>query len=299
MTVSSLILVNYLCILTLLMTATLLDGRLVSDLLLKEVYRKVSALKKRKITPKLVIILVGDNPASLSYIRQKSNAAQKTGIVCEVKNLPEKTTTKNLVSLIEKLNKDKKIHGILVQLPLPKHIETALIIRAIDPKKDVDGFNAYNLGKMFLSSDFERLAPCTPSGIIKLLEYYKISPAGKNVTIVGRSNIVGKPLAVMLINRDATVTVCHSKTQNLFYYTKRADILVAAVGKPCFITAKMVKAGAVVIDVGVNKVDGKLVGDVDFKAIAKKASFITPVPGGIGPMTVACLMENVVKSLTI
>lgn len=281
------------------MTATLLDGRLVSDLLLKEVNHKVSALKKRKIAPKLVIILVGDNPASLSYIRQKSNAAQKTGITCEVKNLPEKTTTKNLVSLIEKLNKDKKTHGILVQLPLPKHIETPLIIRAIDPKKDVDGFNAYNLGKMFLSLDFEKLAPCTPSGIIKLLEHYKISPAGKNVTIVGRSNIVGKPLAVMLINRDATVTVCHSKTKDLARHTKQADILVAAVGRPNFIKAAMVKVGAIVIDVGVNKVDGKLVGDVDFKAIAKKASYITPVPGGIGPMTVACLMDNVVKSLTI
>lgn len=277
------------------MTATLLDGRLVSDLLLKEVSHKVNALKKKGIAPKLVIILVGDNPASLSYIRQKSNAAEKTGIVCEVKNLPADTTTKNLVGLIEKLNKNKKTHGILVQLPLPLKIETPLVIRAIDPKKDVDGFNAYNLGKMFLSQEFERLAPCTPAGIIKLLEHYKISPAGKNVTIVGRSNIVGKPLAVMLINRDATVTVCHSKTLNLADYTKRADILVAAVGRPKFITAKMVKIGAVVIDVGVNKVDGKLVGDVDFKEVAKKASFITPVPGGVGPMTVACLMDNLTK----
>ena len=281
------------------MTATLLDGRLVSDLLLKGVSHKVSALKKKKIAPKLVIIIVGDNPASLSYIRQKSNAAQKTGIVCEVKNLPEKTTTKNLVSLIEKLNKDNKTHGILVQLPLPPKIETPLVIRAVDPKKDVDGFNAYNLGKMFLSKEFEKLAPCTPSGIIKLLEHYKISVAGKNVTIVGRSNIVGKPLAVMLINRDATVTVCHSKTRNLTDYTKRADILVAAVGRPNFIKAAMVKTGAIVIDVGVNKVDGKLVGDVDFKAVAKKASFISPVPGGIGPMTVACLMENVIKTFNI
>lgn len=278
------------------MTATLLDGRKVSDLLLKEVSCKVSALKKKKIAPKLVIILVGDSPASLSYIRQKSRAAEKTGILCEVKNLPASTTTKNLVDLIERLNKDKKTHGILVQLPLPKHIKTPLIIRAIDPKKDVDGFNAYNLGKMFLSVEFERLAPCTPAGIIKLLEHYKISVAGKNVTIVGRSNIVGKPLAVMLINRDATVTVCHSKTKDLARHTAQADILVAAVGKPHFILAKMVKAGAVVIDVGVNKVDGKLVGDVDFKAVAKKAAYITPVPGGIGPMTVVCLMENVIKT---
>ncbi|MBI4994081.1 bifunctional 5,10-methylene-tetrahydrofolate dehydrogenase/5,10-methylene-tetrahydrofolate cyclohydrolase [Candidatus Peregrinibacteria bacterium] len=278
------------------MTASLLDGRLVSNFLLQGVSHKVSVLKKEKITPKLVIILVGDSPASLSYISQKSRAAEKTGIICEVKKLPSSTTTKNLIVLIEKLNKDKKTHGILVQLPLPKQIETPLIIRAIDPKKDVDGFNAYNLGKMFLSRGFERLAPCTPLGIIKLLEHYKISLSGKNVTIVGRSNIVGKPLAVMLINRDATVTVCHSKTKNLSEYTKKADILVAAVGRPKFITAKMVKSGAVVIDVGVNKVDGKLIGDSDFKTVSKKASALTPVPGGIGPMTVACLMENVLKA---
>ena len=170
------------------------------------------------------------------------------------------------------------------------------MIRAIDPAKDVDGFQAYNLGKMLLSADFEHLAPCTPRGIIEMLEFYKISPAGKNVTIIGRSNIVGKPLAVMLINRDATVTVCHSKTANLVSFTKNADILVAAVGRPRFVKASMVKRGAVVIDVGITKVENKLVGDVDFGAVSKKASFITPVPGGVGPMTVACLMQNMLRA---
>lgn len=274
----------------------LLDGRLVSDFLLRGVSREVKRLKRKKITPKLVIILVGENPASLSYIRQKEKAAQKTGIAYVQKNLYARITTEKLIRLITRLNRDKSVHGILVQLPLPAQIASPLVIRAIDPAKDVDGFQAYNLGKMFLSLQFEYLAPCTPAGIIKLLEFYKISPAGKSVVIIGRSNIVGKPLAVMLINRDATVTVCHSKTKRLTEYTKRADILVAAVGKPKMIRANMVRRGAVVIDVGVTKVENKLVGDVDFENVKKKASWITPVPGGVGPMTVACLMENAVRA---
>lgn len=280
------------------MTAQILNGRLVSDFLLSAVSRNVKSLKKKGIFPKLVIILVGNNPASLSYIRQKELAAQKTGIVSGKIHLSEKITTKKLISVIEKLNKDKFVHGILVQLPLPAHIEASLIIRAIDPKKDVDGFHAYNLGKMFLSQEFENLSPCTPAGIIKLLEFYKISPALKSVTIIGRSNIVGKPLAIMLINRDATVTVCHSKTKNLSFYTRNADVLIAAVGKPKMVGAGMIKKGAIVIDVGVTKVENKLVGDVDFEKVKRKASWITPVPGGVGPMTVACLMENVVRAAT-
>lgn len=278
------------------MASNLLDGRLVSDFLLKSAARECQKLKKKKINPKLVIILVGSNPASLSYIRQKEKAAAKVGISYEQKNLPTNTTTKKLITIIEKLNRDKSVHGILVQLPLPAHIDAPLIIRAIEPKKDVDGFGAYNLGKMFLSPEFENLAPCTPKGIISMLEYYKISPAGKNVVIVGRSNIVGKPLAVMLINRDATVTVCHSKTKNLADFTRKADILVAAVGRPRMITAKMVKKGAVVIDVGVTRVENGLVGDTDFENVKKKAAWITPVPGGVGPMTVACLIQNVIHA---
>lgn len=278
------------------MSAKILDGRLVSDFLLREVSHEIKKLKIKKISPKLVIILVGNNPSSLSYIRQKELAAHKSGILYSQKNLPSSVTTKKLISLIEKLNKDKTVHGILVQLPLAPHIAVPLVIRAIDPMKDVDGFQAYNLGKMFLASEFEDLAPCTARGIVRLLEYYKISPAGKAVTIVGRSNIVGKPIAVMLINRDATVTVCHSKTKNLKKYTQQADILIAAVGKPRMITADMVKKGAVVIDVGVTKVENKLAGDVDFEKVKKRTAFITPVPGGVGPMTVACLMENVVRA---
>lgn len=278
------------------MSASIIDGRLVSDLVLKEVARDVKSLKKSSVKPKLVIILVGENPASVSYIRQKTIAAEKVGIEGEVMNLPTSTTTARLISHIEKLNGDKSIHGILVQLPLPPQIATELIIRAIDPRKDVDGFHAYNIGKMFLSKEFENLSPCTPRGIIYLLEKNKIPLAGKHVVIVGRSNIVGKPLAVMLINRDATVTVCHSKTKDPASFTRQADILVAAVGKPKFITPAMVKSGAVVIDVGTTKVENKITGDVDFEAVAKKASWITPVPGGVGPMTVACLMENVVRA---
>lgn len=280
------------------MSASLLDGRLVSDLILTNLSQQVQELKKQGVSPKLVIVLVGKNPASVSYIRQKSLAAEKVGLAHEEIHLPESITTDELVVRIQTLNEDKAVHGILVQLPLPDHVSAPLVTRAIDPAKDVDGFGAYNLGKALLSAEFEDLAPCTPRGIVRLLEHYKISPAGKHVVILGRSNIVGKPLAVMLINRDATVTVCHSKTKDLATHTLRADILIAAVGKPKMITKEMVKDGAVVIDVGINKVENKIVGDCDFEEVSKKASFISPVPGGIGPMTVASLMENVVTAAT-
>lgn len=278
------------------MSAKILDGRRVSDFVLDQVRLDVAKLNQKKIDPTLVIIFVGDNPASVSYIRQKELATNKTGMSYAQKNLPSSVTTKELVSIIEELNVDPKVHGILVQLPLPDHVDVPLVMRAIEPHKDVDGFGAYNLGKMFLSPEFEDLAPCTARGIIRMLEFYKISPAGKHVVVVGRSNIVGKPVSTMLLNRDATVTTCHSKTRDLKKITVQGDILIAAVGRPKMITADMVKKGAVVIDVGTTKLDNKLSGDVDFEAVSRKASYISPVPGGVGPMTVACLMENVVRA---
>jgi methylenetetrahydrofolate dehydrogenase (NADP+)/methenyltetrahydrofolate cyclohydrolase len=252
----------------------------------------------QELDPKLVIVQVGDDPASASYIRQKVKSCEKIGMRAEHKHLSVKITFEELLKVIQELNSDADVTGFIVQLPLPKHLQAKLpeIIRAIDPKKDVDGFGAYNLGKMFLSTEFEHLPPATPAGIIALLEYYKVEVAGKHAVIVGRSNTVGKPLAAMLINRDATVTVCHSRTTELGQRTLDADILVAAVGKPNLITADMVKEGAVVIDVGINEVEGALVGDVDFDSVSKIASAITPVPGGVGPMTVASLLRNCVRA---
>lgn len=260
--------------------------------------KEVNALRVHdNIHPKLVVILVGKNPASLSYIKQKQKACVKTGINWEQFDYEESVTTDELISKIDSLNQDETVHGILVQLPLPKHINVPLVIRAIDPKKDVDGFTAYNLGKMFLSTEFEDLAPCTPLGVIKMLEYYKIPIKGQDVVVVGHSNIVGKPLSTMFLNRNATVTTCHIDTKDLASHTIKADILCVGVGKMNLIKADMVKDGAVVIDIGTNRTDdGKLHGDVDFDNVSKKASFITPVPGGAGPMTVACLMLNTIRA---
>jgi methylenetetrahydrofolate dehydrogenase (NADP+) / methenyltetrahydrofolate cyclohydrolase len=275
----------------------LMDGRKVSKNILLKLKDSVSRLHFDHIHPKLVVILVGKDPASLSYIRQKQKACDTTGIEWEQFDYEESVTTETLIDKINELNADDKVHGILVQLPLPKQVFAPDVIRAIDPKKDVDGFTAYNIGKMFISTDFEDLAPCTPLGVIRLLENYEISLQGKEVVVVGHSNIVGKPLATMLMNRDATVTVCHVHTKDLAAHTKRADIICVAVGKPNLITEDMVKDGVVIIDIGVNRLDdGRLVGDVDFENVSKKASFITPVPGGAGPMTVACLMENTVTA---
>ncbi len=274
----------------------LLDGRKVSQELLSEVKKKVLDLKKNGVVPKLVIIMVGEHPSSISYIRQKRKACEQVGIIYEQINYSEEVATKDLISKVHELNINQNVHGILVQLPLPKHVYLPEVIKAIDPKKDVDGFHAYNVGKMFLSTEFERLAPCTPMGVIKLLEYYEIPIQGQEVTVVGHSNIVGKPLSVMLLNRNATVITCHVYTKDLKKHALNADILVVAVGKAGLITSDMVKDGVVVVDVGINKVGDTLVGDVDFEGVSKKASYITPVPGGVGPMTVACLMENVVKA---
>lgn len=275
------------------MSALLLAGRPVADAVLISLKNDVKTLN-----PKLVVVQVGEDPASASYIRQKLKSCEEVGLRHEHKHLKDDTTLDQLMNLIQELNTDADVTGFIVQLPLPEKLQPHVpdIIRAIDPKKDIDGFGAYNLGKMFLSTEFEHLPPATPSGVIAMLEHYKIGVSGKHAVIVGRSNIVGKPLAIMLLNRGATVTVCHSKTKNLAEMTKQADILCLAVGSPKMITADMVKKGAVVIDIGVSRIDGKLCGDADFDAVKDVASAITPVPGGVGPLTVASLIRNCVTA---
>ena len=273
----------------------LLDGKMVAEKRLLQVHREVDEMMARGIQPKLVVIQVGEDPASIVYIRQKLKRCQETGIESEHMKFEADITTDFLVQKICSLNDDSTVHGILVQLPLPKHVNTPQVMKAIDPKKDVDGFTAYNIGKMFLGTEFEHLAPCTPKGVIELLEEYKIDLKGKDVVMVGASNIVGKPPGIMLLNRGATVSICHILTKDLASYTRRADILCVAVGKPNLITADMVKDGVVIVDIGINrKADNTLCGDVDFEGVSAKTSFISPVPGGVGQMTVACLMENVV-----
>jgi len=273
------------------MPATLLDGRSVADTVLDGLKKDVKALD-----PKLVIVQLGNDPASDSYIKQKIKSCDAVGMRHEHKHLSDSTSYDELVGVIHELNTNNDVTGFIVQLPLPGDLQKKVpqIIREIDPMKDVDGFCAYNLGKMFLSTEFEHLPPATPAGIITLLEHYKIPIEGKHAVVVGHSNLVGKPVAVMLLNRNATVSVCHVHTKDLAAVTRQADILVVAVGKAKLITADMVKDGAVVVDVGVNKTDDGLVGDVDFETISKKASAITPVPGGVGPMTVASLIRNCV-----
>ena len=274
----------------------ILDGRKVANERLEIVTGEVRELIEQGIQPKLVVVFVGDNPASASYVRQKEKACKKTGIEYEHVAMPQTATTEEVIAKVDELEARDDVHGILVQLPLPEQVETPLVIRSLPPDKDVDGFHAYNLGKMTLSTKYESLVPCTPKGVIRLLEAYDIPVEGAEVVVVGHSNIVGKPMSTMLLNRHATVTTCHKETRDLAFHTSRADILVVAVGKAGLITDDMVKEDAVVIDIGINRVDGKLVGDVDFENVSKKASYITPVPGGCGPMTVACLMENVVEA---
>lgn len=276
----------------------LLDGRKVADSLLENLKVEVKRLKEKGVHPHLTVILVGNDPASGVYVRNKEKACEKLGVSHEtLVYVPEKITTEGLIEKIHELNEDPRVTGILVQLPLPGHIYAPDVTKAIDPKKDVDGFTAYNLGKMLLSTEFEDLPPCTALGVIRLLDYYNIDVTGKNATVIGASNISGKPIASMLLNRRATVTVCHSKTRDLKSHTQNADIVVSAVGKPKLITADMVKDGVIVIDVGINKLkNGTICGDCDFEKISEKASFITPVPGGVGRMTVACLMENIVRA---
>lgn len=275
------------------MSFTFLDGREAAKALLDSLKPKI-----KDLDPKLVVVQVGDDPASASYIKQKFKSCEAVGMRSEHKHLPKETTKEELQELVRSLNDDAEVTGFIIQLPLPPHLQdhVPILHKMMQPDKDVDGFGAYNLGKMFLSTEFEHLPPATPGGIIALLEHYKIDVAGKHAVIVGRSNIVGKPVAVMLLNRDATVTICHSKTKDLAAITKQADILIAAAGQPNLITADMVKNGVVVIDVGMNQMDTGLVGDVDFHAVKQKASAITPVPGGVGPMTVASLIRNCVRA---
>jgi methylenetetrahydrofolate dehydrogenase (NADP+) / methenyltetrahydrofolate cyclohydrolase len=275
------------------MSHTLLVGKPAADALLASLKDDI-----KKLDPKLVAVQVGNDPASSSYIKKKIESCSAVGMRSEHMHLSEKTTLKELRTTIKELNTDTDVTGFIVQLPLPKHLESHVpeVIRAIDPKKDVDGFGAYNLGKMFLSPEFEHLPPATPAGVLELLKYYDIDVAGKNAVVLGRSNIVGKPLAIMLTNRGATVTICHSKTNDLAYYTSHADLLFSAVGKAKLVTKEMIQPGAVVVDIGVSRVDGKLTGDVDFDAVKEVASAITPVPGGVGPMTVASLIRNCVTA---
>jgi len=270
----------------------IIDGNKIAQDIRNEVRQGVLELKaSRGIIPGLAVILVGDDPASQVYVGRKAKACAEVGFLSREYKLPVETEEKKLLKIIKKLNKDELVHGILVQLPLPKHISTENIIAAIDPDKDVDGFHPYNVGGLVTGTPL--FVPCTPRGIMELISRSGIDLTGKEAVVVGRSNIVGKPMAFLLLAQNATVTMCHSRTKNLPSVTRRADVLIAAIGKPRMIKADMVKEGAVVIDVGVNRLEnGKLAGDVDFDEVVPRTSYITPVPGGVGPMTIAMLMKN-------
>ena len=271
----------------------ILDGKAVSLKVKESVKVRADELKKFGVEPTLAVVLVGEDKASQTYVRAKEKACNEYGIKSVAHRLSENTTQNELLALINVLNLDDSIHGILVQLPLPKHIDTNVVLAAIDPRKDVDGFHAVNVGK--LVSGLYGFVPCTPLGVMEILKEYGIDVAGLNAVVIGRSNIVGKPMANLLLNASATVTVTHSKTKNLKEICKNADLIVAAIGKPFFLKADMVKDGAVVVDVGINRLDdGRLVGDVDFDEVAPKCSYITPVPGGVGPMTIAMLLNNTI-----
>ena len=275
--------------------AVILDGKAVSAKVKEEVKEEVESLKKQGVSVGLAVIIVGNNPASRTYVNNKKKACEAAGILSEEYALPEEITQEELLALVEELNRKDSINGILCQLPLPKHLDEEAVIAAISEKKDVDAFSAVNVGHIMIG-DYSFL-PCTPAGIMEILRHYNIDVAGKECVVIGRSNIVGKPMAMLLLHQNGTVTICHSKTKNLKDITSRADILVAAVGIPHFVTADMVKDGAVVIDVGMDRDEnGKLCGDVDFAAVEPKASYITPVPGGVGPMTIATLLKNTVTA---
>jgi methylenetetrahydrofolate dehydrogenase (NADP+)/methenyltetrahydrofolate cyclohydrolase len=287
------------------MAAQIIDGKQVAADMREELKKEVAKLKEQGVVPGLGVILVGEDPASKSYVTAKERTCEEIGIYSDDNRLAPDTSQQELMALVERMNKDPKIHGILVQLPLPKHLNETEVLLSIDPAKDVDGFHPMNVGKMVVGE--ESFLPCTPHGVIQLLVRSGVTIEGAEVVIVGRSNIVGKPLANMLIQkkpqRNATVTVCHTRTKDLAAHTRRADIVIAAAGRPNTITADMVRDGVVVIDVGVNRVEDatkkrgyRLVGDVDFEAVKEKASLITPVPGGVGPMTITMLMYNTVES---
>lgn len=278
--------------------AQILSGKTVSQRIKNELAEEVKELNAKGIFPGLAVIIVGDDPASRVYVNSKKKACEEIGIYSEEYALPADTSEAELLELVERLNNEKKINGILVQLPLPKHINEETIINAISPKKDVDAFHPVNVGKIMIGNyDF---LPCTPAGVMELIKESGIDVSGKECVVVGRSNIVGKPQAMLLLHQNGTVTICHSRTKDLAAKTKSADILVAAVGIPNFITGDMIKEGAVVIDVGINRIaEKKLVGDVEFESAEKVAAAITPVPGGVGPMTIAMLMKNTVKAALI
>ena len=273
----------------------IIDGKKLAKTTRENLRLEVEELKENGINPKLAVIMVGNNSASQIYVRNKSRACDEVGIEFEEYLLPTTTEQSELLNLIDKLNKQEDINGILLQSPIPHGLDINEAFRKISPEKDVDGFHPVNVGKLVLGQD--TFVSCTPYGIMRMFEAYNIDLEGKNAVVIGRSNIVGKPMSHCLLNKNATVTICHSRTKNLAEITKRADILVAAIGKAEFVKADMVKEGAVVIDVGINRTEeGKLKGDVDFENVSKKASYITPVPGGVGPMTIAMLMNNVVKA---
>lgn len=275
--------------------AVIIDGKSLAKKIRSNLKKECDELKKDGITPKLAVIMVGDNPASKIYVKNKSKACNEVGIEYKEFLLDDNTTQEELINLIRKLNKDKQINGILLQSPVPSHLNINEAFKAITYLKDVDGFTPASVGKLCIGED--TFISCTPHGVMKLFEEYNIDLHGKHVVILGRSNIVGKPLIQCCLQKNATVTVCHSKTKNLKEHTKQADILISAIGQSKFITADMVKDGVVIVDVGINRDDnGKLTGDVDFETVKEKASYITPVPGGVGPMTIAMLMSNVIKA---
>ena len=275
--------------------AVIIDGKELAKKIRNNLRIECEELKQKNIKSKLAVIMVGDDPASKVYVRNKSKACEDVGIEYDEYLLDKETTQKELIKLIKKLNDEKNINGILLQSPIPSNLDINEAFRTIAPEKDVDGFNPVNVGKLVLDQD--TFVSCTPYGIIKMFEEYNIDLSGKNVVILGRSNIVGKPLIHCCLNKNATVTTCHSKTQNLAQKAKEADILISAIGKAHFVTVDMVKENAVVIDVGINRLDnGKITGDVDFENVKEKVSYITPVPGGVGPMTIAMLMNNVIKA---
>ena len=274
--------------------AKILSGKEMSENLRKEIAERVARLKERGVTPGLAVILVGDDPASEIYVRNKQIGCDETGMNGQTIKMPENTSQKELEQEVDRLNRDETVHGILVQLPLPKHLDEQAVLAKILPEKDVDGFHLINAGHMLTGT--EGVIACTPRGALYMIKSTGIDLNGKEAVVIGRSNIVGKPMAMLLLRENCTVTICHSRTKNLAEHTRRADILVAAVGKAGFVTADMVKDGAIVIDVGINRVDGKVCGDVDFERVKEKAGWITPVPGGVGKMTITMLLDNTVEA---
>ncbi len=275
------------------MAAKLIDGKVLSSAVKAQLARETEELKQKGVTPGLVVILVGEDPGSQIYVRNKEKACQEIGITSTVLRLDESTTQDELEDLILKFNADESVDGILVQVPLPKHMNEAAVLSLIKPEKDVDGFHVVNMGNLF--GGLDTIVACTPKGVMEMIHSTGVSVSGKEAVVVGRSNNVGKPIAMLLLQENATVTMCHSRTKDLAAHTKRADILVAAVGRPRFITGDMIKPGAMVIDVGINRVDGKVVGDVDFASASETAAYLSPVPGGVGLMTVAMLMKNTLQ----